>query len=101
MDDQLGPFQKGKKIIHDLRETRLGLEVRPTDAVHGFGTLVDVAFGIQETMEFPSRQAPVNEFEAADLDDAVAVCGREARGFGVEYDLPHVCSGYFIVTPGP
>ena len=40
-------------------------------------------------MELTPGQAPIDEFDAADFDDAVAVPRGEARGFGVEDDLSH------------
>jgi hypothetical protein len=51
--------------------------------------LVNLTVGIQKTMKLAASRAAINEFDTADLDDAVAVARREARGFGVEDDLAH------------
>jgi hypothetical protein len=51
--------------------------------VHALGSLVDIALGIQEAMVFTPRQSAVDHFEAADLDDAVALAGSKAGGFRV------------------
>jgi hypothetical protein len=89
VNHELGVFKKLEQLIDDLGESWCRLEVSATDAVHGFGTLVDFAIGIKKTVELAARQAAINELNAADLDDAVTVAGREARGFGVEDDLSH------------
>jgi hypothetical protein len=40
-------------------------------------------------MQVAAGQPPVEHFDAADLDDAVARFGAEARGFGIEKNLSH------------
>jgi len=55
--------------------------------MHGGGAGVDLALGVQVFVEMLARGAAVYYLHAADLDDAVAAFGLEARGFGVEYDL--------------
>jgi hypothetical protein len=53
---------------------------------------VDVPFGIQIAMKNAARDAPVDEFDAADFDDAMLLLDFEPRGFGVEHDLAHALS---------
>src|SRR5262249_7043327 len=57
--------------------------------MYGECAVVDVAFGIQITMEGPAARAPVDELDAADLDNAMIELGLEPRGLGVEDDLAH------------
>ena len=90
MNYQLGAFQKRQQIIDNLGETRLILLIGTTDAVHGLGAFIDIAIGVQEAMEVATGQAAVDELEAADFDDAMAVPRGQARCFGVEDYLSHV-----------
>ena len=71
------------------REARLALEIRARDAVHRERALVDLALGIEVAVESAPGRTAIHELDAADLDDAVAQLGFEARGFGVEDDLSH------------
>ena len=57
--------------------------------MHGERALVDVALGIEVAVEGAARGAPVDQFDAADLDDAVVQFGFEAGGFSVQDDLAH------------
>ena len=41
-------------------------------------------------MEGLARETPIEQFHAADLDDAVLVFHFEAGGFRIENDLAHV-----------
>jgi hypothetical protein len=83
VDDEFGVFHKVEKLVDDLVEARLGLELGAADAVHRNGAFVDIAVRIQETVKLAARQAPVHHLDAADLDDTVALCRGEARGFCV------------------
>jgi hypothetical protein len=40
-------------------------------------------------MERLAGREPVEEFDAADFDDPIALDGIEAGGLGVEHDLAH------------
>jgi hypothetical protein len=51
--------------------------------------LVDVALGIEVTVERTSRQPAIHEFDAADLDDAMLLLDFQAGGFRIEDDLAH------------
>src|SRR5690606_4668482 len=59
------------------------------DAVHLERVLVAVALGVHIEMQVVAGELAVEQLDATDLDDAVAVVGREARGFRVEDDLAH------------
>ena len=59
------------------------------EPVHLQRTRVDLAIGPQVAVELPPRPPAIQHLDAAHLDDAVALLGLEARGFGVEDDLTH------------
>ena len=48
-----------------------------------------VAFRIEVAVERPAGRKAVDQLDAADLDQPVALDGVEAGGFGVEHDLAH------------
>jgi hypothetical protein len=50
---------------------------------------VDVALRIQIAMKGAPREPAIEEFDAADFDDAMLLLDLEAGGFRVENDLPH------------
>jgi hypothetical protein len=56
-----------------------------------FRPFVNIAVRVQEAVILTTRQAPVHELETADFDDPMALCGRQARRFGIQYHLSHVC----------
>ena len=53
------------------------------------GALVDVAAGVDVLVIVLPGKLAVHQFDATDLDDAVALGGLQAGGFGVQYDLSH------------
>ncbi len=53
------------------------------------GALGHVALGIHVAMEVLSGRKAVEQLDAADLDQPVALQGVEAGGFRVEHDLAH------------
>jgi hypothetical protein len=73
VDDEFGVFHKVEKLVNDLVETRLGLELGPADTVHRDGAFVDIAIRIQKTVKFAARQATIHHLDATDLDDTVAL----------------------------
>src|SRR5262249_60069928 len=81
--------KEGEQLFDDLGKARLTVELGAGDAVHGERTVVDLALGIEIAVEGATRGAPVQELDAADLDDAVVEFGFQAGGFGVEDDLAH------------
>jgi len=87
VNDQFRVFDEGEKVIDDFGETRLGFEVCTADTVDCLRTLVDVPIRIQEAVKIAPGQATVEQFDAADLDDAVALiflclCVQAARRSG-------------------
>ena len=79
-----------QQIIDDLGEPRCDLQIFTADAVNALGPLVDITIRVQKAMKFAPRQSAVNEFDATDFDNAVALGRREAGGFRVEDDLSHI-----------
>ena len=77
------------RTSHPVDRAELALEVVAADAVYPLRPLVDVALGIEEPVVLAPGQAAVNEFDAADLDDAMSLRGGQAGRFGVEDDLSH------------
>ncbi len=57
--------------------------------MHLQGALVDVALRIQVAVKGAAGQPPIEELHAADFDDAMLLFDFEARGLGIENDLPH------------
>ena len=92
VDDQFATGDELEELVDDVAKVRLGVELRAADAVHGLGAFVNVALGIEEAVELAARDAAIDHLDAADLDDAVALRRREARGFCVEDDLSHSSS---------
>ncbi len=48
---------------------------------------IDFPIRVQINMEMIARQAPVNQFHAADFDNLMAFPGIDAGGFGIEHHL--------------
>jgi hypothetical protein len=57
--------------------------------VHGLGTHVDIAFGVQETVVFAARETPVDDLDATDLDNAVALRRGKTGGLRIQNYLSH------------
>jgi hypothetical protein len=64
--------------------------------VHALGFDGHVAFGIEIGLEGAAGGEVIDEFDAADLDDAVAVARLEPCRFRVEDDLPHLVFPFAI-----
>ena len=85
--DQGRIADEGEKLVGDLGEQRLVLELVGRDAVDGLRLGRHVAFRIDVVVEaLPARDA-VDDLDAADLDQAVSLEGIKARGLGIEHDL--------------
>ena len=89
VDDQFGALHEGHELVRNLGKARLPLQPRPAQAVHGLGAFVDVAVGVEVTVEASPRGASAHELDAPDFDDPVPSFDFEAGGFSVEDDLPH------------
>ncbi len=77
----------------DVAKLRLTLEIFPRHPVNLGRAEVDLALGVETKVDGAAGRAPVDDFQAGELDDAVALLGREPRGLGVDDQLTH-CSCY-------
>jgi hypothetical protein len=59
------------------------------ETMHRLGLGRHVTAWIEVTMEVTAGLDPVKNFDATDLDHAVAGGGVEAGGFGIEDNFPH------------
>ena len=89
VNDEFGVFDECEELVSDVGKSWCRLQVFVADAVDALGALFDVAIRVEEAVKLAARQTTIDEFNAADFDDAVALADGEARGFGVEYDLTH------------
>ncbi|MNN56204.1 hypothetical protein D3C81_1711210 [compost metagenome] len=90
VDDQLGALDELEELVGDVLEARLAHQVFVGDAVHRDGAFIHFAVGLQVDVEVATGQAPALQFDAADLDDPVAIGDRHAGGFCIQYDVTHV-----------
>ena len=89
VDDQFRPADELEKFLGNLAELRLSLQELGGQAVHLQRARVDLAIGAQVAMKEPPGTPPVDQFDAADLDDPMTQFGLEAGGLGIEDDLAH------------
>ena len=73
----------------NLAKARLAPQILPAHAMHLGRCLVDFALGVKVQMQGIAGQAPVDYLEAADLQDAVPLLGRQAGGLGIQDHLAH------------
>ncbi len=92
VNDELAVPDELKKLVRNVREARLILEVSAAHAVYGFCALVNLAFGIQERVVVASREAAIHDLDATDLDNAVTLTGRKTGSFCIQDNLSH----YFL-----
>ena len=90
MDDEDVLGDEVKKGLGDLGEKRLVLEEVARKTVDGLGFSRNVALWIYEAVVFAPCRNPVEEFDAADLDQPVALARIESGRFGVQNDFAHV-----------
>ena len=93
-DELIRTVKIGKQIFEDSGKGRLTGDAFVGDAVHTHRVRVNSLFGVDVLVKVVFSRAAVNEFDAADFNDAVAfgfVTAIEvhAGGFGIEDDLAH------------
>src|SRR5258706_9907565 len=84
MDDQLGAGDEIQELLRHLGEFRLGAQVFERHAVYPGRAQVDVALGVEVSVELPLADVAREDLYTADFDDAVAELGVEAGGFGIK-----------------
>ena len=80
---------KLEEIVGDVGEARLVLEELGRQPVNGEGLGRHLALRVEIAVEGRAGRNPVEQLDAADLDQAVTLDGIEAGGFGVEDDFAH------------
>ena len=89
MRNELGVAEKGDELFHFVGEQRLILEEFAGQGVNLKCGFRHVAFGIEVTMESLAGRETIDEFDAADLDQAIALGRIEPCCLGIENDLAH------------
>src|SRR5690554_1060835 len=90
MYNQLRTLDKLKKFIGNFGEPGFVCQKLIGDAVNGDSFGLNLPFWIDVDVVISARQFTFNDFNAANLDNAVAVVRVDTRGFGIQYDLSHV-----------
>ncbi len=89
MNDELGAPDESEKLLGDVAEPWLVAQEVVGDAMNIEGALFHVTIGPQVAMKIVAGGPPLHQFDAADLDDAMALAGLQASGFSIEDDLTH------------
>ena len=89
VDDQRRVADEGQEALGDFRKQRLVRQEFGGQAMDATGFLGYVAQGIDIGVIEPFGWLMVDQFDAGDLDDAVAAVGIEAGGFGIQRDFTH------------
>ena len=88
VDDHLRALDEVAQFMGDLVELRFVTEELGGQAVYGQRALVRLAFRVDVAVVVIAGQLAIEDFNATDLDDAVAGAGVQACGFGIENYLP-------------
>ena len=78
-----------QKLLDHFGEQRLAGQELGRQPVHGKGFRRHVALGIDVAVKGLPGRHPVEDFDAADLDQPIAAQRVEAGGFGIENDFAH------------
>src|SRR5262249_35797165 len=81
-----------QKVFGDLGEARLVLEEVDREPMDREGFLGNVALGIDIAVEGRAGRNAIEQLDAADLDQPMALVGVEPGGLGIEHDLAHQLS---------
>jgi hypothetical protein len=100
MDHQLGFADEVRQFGGDITELRFVGQEFVGQAVDALSLDRHFALGIDVAVQASPGRLAADEFDAADLDDAVAVPGIQAGGLGVEYDLAHFSFLFSVRCPG-
>jgi len=87
LDDQFGIAQVVDDVVGERRELGLVAQEVGGQAVDLERILVALALGVEVDVKIVAGELAVEQLDAAELDDAVAVLRGKAGGFGVEDDL--------------
>src|SRR5450759_5721486 len=89
VDHQRRVADEAEEIVGDVGEKRLVLEEFGRQPVDGEGLSRYFALRIEIAVERRAGRNPVEQLDAADLDQAVTLQGIQPGGFGVEDDFTH------------
>src|SRR5208283_604077 len=89
VDDQRRIAEKGDQVLGHLGEKQLVFEEIVAEAVDGKRLRRHAALRIEIGVEGLAGGYPVDQLDAADLDQAMAVQRIETRGLGIEHNLAH------------
>ena len=89
MDYQGVRADKSEQLIGNRAEQGLPSEELCRQAMHGQSIRRHIALGIDIAVKLPSGRHVMNQFDAGDLDDAMALAGIETCRFGIQNDFPH------------
>ncbi len=92
VDDQRRIAQKGDQVVRHLGEKELVLEEVIAEAVHRERLRRHAALRIEISVERLAGGDAVDQLDAADLDQPMAVQRIETRGLGIEHNLAHESS---------
>src|SRR5688572_3580534 len=95
VDDELGAAHVVEERRRHLGELRLRHEVLAREAVHARRPKLHLALRVEVGVKAALAQAPVENLDAADLDDAVAELGIETGRLRIKNYLPHLVSLYW------
>ena len=85
--------RKPDELVHHIGEQRLVLEKFVGQAVDRQRLGRHAALGIEVLVERLTGGNPVDQFDAADLDQAIALKWIETRRFRIEHNFAHECFG--------
>src|SRR3990172_13053516 len=89
VDDEFRDAHIVQKFGSDLPKLGLVLQKLAGDAVDLQRAVFALALGVNVAVEMVAGQAAVQDFDAAELDDAVPEPRVQSRRFGVEHAAPH------------
>src|SRR6266536_408712 len=89
VNDPLGATREIEELGDDVAEFRLAAQVVPRLAMDFGRAEVDVALRVDEELDHAAGRAAVDDLEAGQLDDPMALQRIEAGRLGVEDDLTH------------
>ncbi len=90
VNNQLGAFNEREKFLGNLAEARFVRQCFVGNAMDFNRRGIDLALRIKILMVMIGGSAAIDDFYAADLDDAMALRRLQAGGFGIEHDLAHL-----------
>src|SRR6478752_870339 len=90
VDHERRVADKGKKLVGDFNEKLVPLQELGGKTMDSECLGRDVAFRIEVRMKCRTGRYPVEQFDAAELDKAMALARIQAGGFGIENDFAHI-----------